>query len=65
MTTQRPHQPWRRRVVSLLDDPAVQSLLRRDGLTNEDVFDTLEPIARHLFLKRQAAGAERVPCRPS
>ena len=62
MTTPRPHQPWRRRVVSLLDDPAMQTLLRRDGLTNEDVLETLEPIARHLVRTRQAAGAERVPC---
>ncbi|HYG85987.1 MAG TPA: hypothetical protein VD978_06990 [Azospirillum sp.] len=49
-----PTQTWRCRVAALLDDPVAQAVLRRDGLTQDDVFVQMEPIVRWL---REAASA--------
>jgi len=52
LTTTRPamnglHSPqtWRCRVADLLDDPVAQAVLRRDGLSRDDVFAELAPVA--------------------
>ncbi|CAK0777658.1 hypothetical protein CCP2SC5_70017 [Azospirillaceae bacterium] len=33
---------WRDRVSKLLDDPIVHLVMRRDGITRDDVFDVME-----------------------
>jgi len=38
-------QTWRCRVADLLDDPVAEAVLRRDGLSRDDVFAELAPVA--------------------
>lgn len=46
-------QTWRCRVADLLDDPVAQAVLRRDGLSREDVFAELAPVADALSSRRR------------
>lgn len=46
-------QTWRCRVAHLLDDPVAQAVLRRDGLSREDVFAQLAPVADALRDRRR------------
>jgi len=46
-------QTWRRRVADLLDDPVAQAVLRRDGLSPDDVFAELAPVAAALSLRKR------------
>ncbi len=41
MTIRTERQTWHDRVAELLDDPVGQAVLRRDGLTRDDVMKTL------------------------
>lgn len=54
-----PTQTWRCRVNALLDDPIVQAVLRRDGLSRDDVLRQMEPIARWLRDARDEAWCDR------
>lgn len=46
-------QTWRRRVADLLDDPVARAVMRRDGLSRDDVLAELAPVAE--ALRRRAA----------
>ena len=46
-------QTWRSRVADLLDDPVAQAVLRRDGLSRDDVFAELAPVADALRRRQQ------------
>lgn len=39
---------WQARVAELLDDPVARAVLRRDGLTEEDVFRVMAAAASRL-----------------
>ena len=45
-------QAWRCRVADLLDDPVGEAVLRRDGLSRDDVFAELAPVADALTRRR-------------
>lgn len=45
-------QTWRCRVANLLDDPVAEAVLRRDGLSRDDVFAQLAPVADALTRRR-------------
>ena len=47
-------QAWRCRVSDLLDDPVAQAVLRRDGLSREEVMAQLAPVAEALCRRRRA-----------
>lgn len=46
-------QTWQCRVADLLDDPVAQAVLRRDGLSRDDVFAELAPVADALSDRRR------------
>ncbi len=46
-------QTWQCRVAALLDDPVAQAVLRRDGLSRDDVFAELAPVADALTRRRR------------
>ena len=46
-------QAWRCRVADLLDDPVAEAVLRRDGLSRDDVFAELAPVAAALTRRRR------------
>lgn len=39
---------WRSRVLDLLNDPVGQAILRRDGLSRDDVLSVIAPVAEQL-----------------
>ncbi|MGQ9371463.1 hypothetical protein [Azospirillum sp. ST 5-10] len=45
-------QTWRSRVAELLDDPVAQAVLRRDGLSRDDVMRQMAPVAEALSRRR-------------
>ena len=45
-------QTWRSRVAELLDDPVAEAILRRDGLSPDDVIAELAPVADALARRR-------------
>ncbi|WP_029011142.1 hypothetical protein [Azospirillum halopraeferens] len=45
-------QTWHSRVAELLDDPVAEALLRRDGLSRDDVIRQLAPVAEALNRRR-------------
>ena len=52
-------QAWRGRVADLLNDPVAEAVLRRDGLSRDDVMAELAPVADALTRRsrsRQSAG---------
>ncbi len=50
----QPPQTWQCRVAALLDDPVAQAVLRRDGLSRDDVFAELAPVADALTRRRRS-----------
>ncbi|PWC45685.1 hypothetical protein [Azospirillum sp. TSO22-1] len=46
-------QTWRCRVADLLNDPVAEAVLRRDGLSRDDVFAELAPVADALTRRRR------------
>ena len=46
-------QTWRSRVAELLDDPVAKAILRRDGLSSDDVLAELAPVAAALARRRR------------
>lgn len=55
MSVRPPRQTWRERVADLLDDPIAAAVLRRDGLTVEDVLAELAPVADRLNARPRPA----------
>ncbi|HYG85605.1 MAG TPA: hypothetical protein VD978_05035 [Azospirillum sp.] len=53
MSTPLTKPMWRCRVIELLDDPVGLAILRRDGLTRDDVLNVMAAAATHV--NRQAA----------
>lgn len=45
-------QAWRCRVAALLNDPVAEAVLRRDGLSRDDVMAELAPVAAALTRRR-------------
>lgn len=48
-------QTWRTRVAALLDDPVAHAVMRRDGLTLQDVIHQLTPVAEALNRRQPTA----------
>jgi len=52
------HRPvaWREKVAVLLDDPVVRLVMRRDGLTHEDILDVMSAVRETVLSRANGKG---------